>query len=247
MIRFITADDYVELSPFDITGVFVERMGPKADFTQRKPYKQYTVSIETADRILDFSYKILSNFFEKFETEFCEGIVDDINEFILDYARVYQEHKPQGYVKLDIDDIVSRNLSSTSLHQINAVTQTSIIIEGMYELEPAEKHETEDDMEAMEEYEDADIALSDAKYDWYKAYGIEQYDDECSECECECDDCWDRSSMLWPWEVADSCEEDDSSEESEQCMCSDCETEFERQITPYIKKVIKDMKTKKGM
>ena len=233
MIRFTTAGEYVELSPFDITGVFVENLGPSADFTKDKPFKQYTVSIETSERVFDFDYKIFSNFFEKFETEFCEGIVDDINEFIKDYARVFQEHKPQGYVKLDIDDVVSSNLNRTNIHQINAVSHTSIIIDGMYELDPAEKYGNED--------EDADIALRNAKYDWYAAYGIDKHDDE-----CECDECWDRSSPLYPFkkENTESCGESD---QCDQCMCPDCEAEFERQIAPYIKKVIKEMKSKKGM
>ena len=228
MIRFTTAGEYVELSPFDITGVFVENLGPSADFTKDKPFKQYTVSIETSERVFDFDYKIFSNFFEEFETEFCEGIVYDINEFIKDYARVFKEHKPHGYVKLDIDKVVSRVLESTKMSQISEISHTSIIIDGMYELDPAEKYEYEDEMTEAECSED----------EWYKSRKLYEYDDE-----CECDNCWDRSSILWPWEHEDvgSCEERD------QCMCPDCEAEFERQIAPYIKKVIKEMKSKKGV
>lgn len=186
MIRFITAAEHITLSPLDITGVFVKRLGPCADFSKTKPFKHYAVSIETSDKVYDFEYQILSNFFEKFEDEFCNGIVEDINEFITHYARVFQEYKPQGYTKLDVDDVVYRNLNDTNIAQINAITNTSIIIEGINELDNDEYTDDEDD-----EFEDIESRPNDI------------------------------------------------------CMCPDCEAEFERQIAPYIKKVIRDMKSKK--
>lgn len=186
MIRFITAAEHITLSPLEITGVFVKRAGPCADFSKTKPFKHYTVSIETSDKVYDFEYQILSNFFEKFEDEFCNGIVEDINEFITHYARVFQEYKPEGYTKLDVDDVVYRNLNDTNIAQINAITNTSIIIEGIQELDNAEYTDDDDD-----DFEDVESHPNDI------------------------------------------------------CMCPDCEAEFERQIAPYIKKVIGDMKSKK--
>lgn len=198
MIRFITAAEHITLSPLDITGVFVKRAGSCADFSKTKPFKHYAVSIETSDKVYDFEYQILSNFFEKFEGEFCNGIVEDINEFITHYARVFQEYKPQGYTKLDVDDVVYRNLNDTNIAQINAITNTSIVIEGIYELDNTEELDND-------EYTDDD-------YDFDEE--VESHSDE-------------------------------NTEKTDICMCPDCEAEFERQIAPYIKKVIRDMKSKK--
>lgn len=215
MIRFITAAEHITLSPLDITGVFVKRVGPCSDFTKTKPFKHYAVSIETSDKVYDFEYQILSNFFEKFEDEFCNGIVEDINEFIVEYARVFQEHKPQGCVKLDIDDVVYRNLNDTNIAQINAITNTSIIIEGIQELDNPEELDND-------EYTDDDDDLYEAERG--RRYVIDDdydFDEDFEE------------------------DEDIESQPKDICMCPDCEAEFERQIAPYIKKVISDMKSKK--
>lgn len=205
MIRFITAAEHITLSPLDVTGVFVKRLGPCADFSKTKPFKHYSVSIETSDKVYDFEYQILSNFFEKFEDEFCNGIVEDINEFITRYAAVFQEYKPEGYTKLDVDDVVYRNLNDTSIAQINAITNTSIIIEGIYELDNDEKC-------VNPEYTDDD----EDDYDF--------------------DDDFDDDFESQP---------DENTKKTDICMCPECEAEFERQIAPYIKKVIGDMKSKK--
>lgn len=214
MIRFITAAEHITLSPLDITGVFVKRVGPCSDFSKTKPFKRYAVSIETSDKVYDFEYQILSNFFEKFEDEFCNGIVEDINEFIVEYARVFQEYKPQGCVKLDVDDVVYRNLNDTNIAQINAITNTSIIIGGIHELDNPEYTDDEDD-----DYED-----DFCHFERGRRYVIDDdydFDDEFEE------------------------DEDVESHPNDICMCPDCEAEFERQIAPYIKKVIGDMKSKK--
>lgn len=207
MIRFITASEHITLSPLDITGVFVKRTGPCADFSKTKPFKRYAVSIETSDKVYDFEYQILSNFFEKFEDEFCNGIVEDINEFITHYAKVFQEYKPQGYTKLDVDNVVYRNLNDTNIAQINAITNTSIIIEGIQELDNDEY--TDDFDDNLYEAERGRRYVIDDDYD---------FDDEF---------------------------EDVESQPNDICMCPECEAEFERQIAPYIKKVIGDMKSKK--
>lgn len=191
MIRFITAAEHITLSPLDITGVFVKRVGPCADFSKTKPFKHYAVSIETSDKVYDFEYQILSNFFEKFEDDFCNGIVEDINEFITHYAAVFQEYKPEGYTKLDVDDVVYRNLNDTNMAQINSITNTSIIIEGIHELDNEEDYDFDEDFD--EEFEN---------------------------------------------------QPDENTEKADICMCPECEAEFERQIAPYIKKVIADMKSK---
>ena len=204
MIRFITAAEHITLSPLDVTGVFVKRLGPCADFSKAKPFKHYSVSIETSDKVYDFEYQILSNFFEKFEDEFCNGIVEDINEFITRYAAVFQEYKPEGYTKLDVDDVVYRNLNDTNIAQINAITNTSIIIEGIYELDNDEKC-------VNPEYTD---------------------DDE--------DDC-----DFYDFDDDFESQPDENTKKTDICMCPECEAEFERQIAPYIKKVIGDMKSKK--
>lgn len=211
MIRFITAAEHITLSPLDITGVFVKRTGPCADFSKTKPFKRYAVSIETSDKVYDFEYQILSNFFEKFEDEFCNGIVEDINEFITHYAKVFQEYKPEGYTKLDVDNVVYRNLNDTNIAQINAITNTSIIIEGIQELDNDEY--SDDDFEDnLYEAERGRRYVIDDDYDDY------DFDDEF---------------------------EDVESQPNDICMCPECEAEFERQIAPYIKKVIGDMKSKK--
>lgn len=213
MIRFITAAEHITLSPLDITGVFVKRVGPCADFSKTKPFKHYAVSIETSDKVYDFEYQILSNFFEKFEDDFCNGIVEDINEFITHYAAVFQEYKPEGYTKLDVDNVVYRNLNDTNIAQINAITNTSIIIEGIHELDNTEYTNDDDD-----DFED----------DLYEAERGRRYviDDD--------------------YDFDDDFEEDEDIESRPKdiCMCPDCEAEFERQIAPYIKKVISDMKSK---
>lgn len=215
MIRFITAAEHITLSPLDITGVFVKRLGPCADFSKTKPFKHYAVSIETSDKVYDFEYQILSNFFEKFEDEFCNGIVEDINEFITHYARVFQEYKPEGYTKLDIDDVVYRNLNDTNIAQINAITNTSIIIEGIHELDNDEYTDDDDDdfEDDLYEAERGRRYVIDDDYDF-----DDEFEDE--------------------FEDVESCPNDI-------CMCPECEAEFERQIAPYIKKVIGDMKSKK--
>lgn len=227
MIRFITAAEHITLSPLDITGVFVKRVGPCFDFTKTKPFKHYAVSIETSDKVYDFEYQILSNFFEKFEDEFCNGIVEDINEFIVEYARVFQEHKPQGCVKLDVDDVVYRNLNDTNIAQITAITNTSIIIEGIQELD----NDEESDNPEYTDDEDDDYDDDFCHFERGRRYVI---DDDYEFDDYEFDD-YDFDDEF----------EDVESQPNDICMCPDCEAEFERQIAPYIKKVISDMKSKK--